>query len=78
MGQLDCFGRLRSLAMTARMDKEKIRHLEEADRRLIWHPFTQMQDYEKETPLIIERGEGNFLFPFSSLRGSNPGKAEAI
>ncbi len=34
---------------------------EEKDKTYIWHPFTQMQDWEKETPLIIESGEGNFL-----------------
>lgn len=37
------------------------RQLEDDDRRYVWHPFTQMQDWEKETPLIIERGEGNYL-----------------
>src|ERR1051325_8831262 len=33
--------------------------LEDLDRRLLWHPFTQMAEWE---PLVIERGEGNFLF----------------
>ncbi len=36
--------------------------LEDLDRQYLWHPFTQMQDWEKETPLIIERGEGNYLY----------------
>lgn len=36
--------------------------LEILDREVIWHPFTQMQGYEKEIPLIIERGEGNYLY----------------
>jgi len=31
------------------------------DRRHVWHPFTQMQDYMKTDPLIIERGEGSYL-----------------
>lgn len=35
--------------------------LEKADKRYIWHPFTQMQDWIKETPVIIEKGEGNYL-----------------
>ncbi len=38
-----------------------IEQLEKADKKYIWHPFTQMQDWIKETPLIIERGEGNYL-----------------
>ncbi|PIQ44465.1 MAG: adenosylmethionine--8-amino-7-oxononanoate transaminase, partial [Deltaproteobacteria bacterium CG12_big_fil_rev_8_21_14_0_65_43_10] len=36
--------------------------LELDDKRYIWHPFTQMKDYVKEKPLIIERGEGSFLW----------------
>jgi len=31
----------------------------EWDKQYVWHPFTQMQDWD---PLIIERGEGNYLF----------------
>jgi len=29
---------------------------------VIWHPFTQMADWEKDDPIVIERGEGNYLF----------------
>src|SRR3989339_1711501 len=32
------------------------------DKNHIWHPFPQMADWEKDKPLIIERGEGNYLF----------------
>ena len=32
--------------------------LEERDRRVMWHPFTQMAEWD---PLVIERGEGNYL-----------------
>lgn len=32
------------------------------DKEYIWHPFTQMSEYRKEKPLIIERGEGSYLF----------------
>lgn len=31
------------------------------DRQYLWHPFTQMQEWERSTPLVIERAEGNFL-----------------
>lgn len=31
------------------------------DHAYLWHPFTQMQDWLAEAPLIIERGEGNYL-----------------
>jgi adenosylmethionine---8-amino-7-oxononanoate aminotransferase len=32
--------------------------LEDLDRRVLWHPFTQMAEWE---PLVIDHGEGNFL-----------------
>jgi adenosylmethionine-8-amino-7-oxononanoate aminotransferase len=31
------------------------------DRRHLWHPFTQMSDWLKGHPLVIERAEGNTL-----------------
>lgn len=37
------------------------KRLEEADKRYIWHPFTQMRDYQEMEPVIIERGEGAYL-----------------
>lgn len=32
------------------------------DKRLLWHPFTQMQDWEKDDPLVIARTEGFYLY----------------
>ena len=34
----------------------------ERDRRVLWHPFTQMQSWQNETFPVIARGEGNYLF----------------
>lgn len=31
------------------------------DHTYLWHPFTQMQDWLAEDPVIIARGEGNYL-----------------
>lgn len=36
--------------------------LEEADKKYLWHPFTQMKEWLGETPLVIERGQGSFLY----------------
>ena len=33
----------------------------EADRKHVWHPFTQMQQWPDDQPLVIERAEGNWL-----------------
>ena len=34
----------------------------ELDHAHLWHPFTQQRDWTQEPPLIIERGEGSYLF----------------
>ncbi len=41
----------------------KARHdrLCEADHRHLWHPFTQMQDWLREEPLIVDAGDGPYL-----------------
>ncbi|MGN6108515.1 MAG: adenosylmethionine--8-amino-7-oxononanoate transaminase [Kofleriaceae bacterium] len=39
--------------------------LEDLDRQRMWHPFTQMGEWE---PLVIDRGEGNYLFDTEGRR----------
>jgi len=41
---------------------ESNRRLEADDKAFIWHPFTQMLDWEREKSLIIESGDGNWLY----------------
>jgi adenosylmethionine-8-amino-7-oxononanoate aminotransferase len=36
--------------------------LAQLDHRHLWHPFTQQQGWSEEAPLMIERGEGVYLF----------------
>jgi adenosylmethionine-8-amino-7-oxononanoate transaminase len=36
-------------------------HLEESDKRYIWHPFTQMKDWLDEKPVVISGGRDCFL-----------------
>jgi adenosylmethionine---8-amino-7-oxononanoate aminotransferase len=38
------------------------KELIEKDLKYIWHPFTQMKDYENEEPIIIDRGEGIYIW----------------
>lgn len=38
------------------------RRVVETDRRHIWHPFTQMKDYESTDPIVIERAKGVRLY----------------
>lgn len=36
--------------------------LVEKDLKYIWHPCSQMKDYEELNPIVIERGEGVYLY----------------
>lgn len=47
------------------VDKET---LVDWDKRYLWHPFTQMQDWLTEDPIIIERGEGCYLIDIAGNR----------
>ncbi len=38
-----------------------LRHIEYCDKKYVWHPFTQMQDWQKEPQIIIESGKGSML-----------------
>ncbi|GKS64073.1 adenosylmethionine-8-amino-7-oxononanoate aminotransferase [Nitrospira sp.] len=38
------------------------------DHRYLWHPFTQMQEWVQEDPLIIERGKGSYLIDTEGKR----------
>jgi len=49
------------------MTKDK-KTLQNIDRKHIWHPFTQMKEWEEEEPLIIESGEGNYLIDVDGKR----------
>jgi adenosylmethionine---8-amino-7-oxononanoate aminotransferase len=37
------------------------KHFEETDKKYIWHPFTQMQEWQQETPVIIAAGQDCFI-----------------
>jgi len=42
--------------------------LAQLDRDRVWHPFTQQQSWVEEEPLVIERGEGPYLFDVDGNR----------
>jgi len=48
--------------------KEQKTNWAEWDHRYLWHPFTQMQEWLAEEPLVIERGEGAYLFDIQGRR----------
>ena len=50
------------------MDADEVTRLRGLDLAHVWHPFTQMRVYEDERPLVIERGEGNYLVDVEGRR----------
>lgn len=36
--------------------------IEKKDKEFVWHPFTQMLDWEKEDNIVIEKGDGIYLY----------------
>src|ERR1700677_250199 len=43
------------------MKTQRYEEFKKADHRYLWHPFTQMRTWLDDEPIIIERGEGNYL-----------------
>ena len=41
---------------------ENYDELVKKDKKYVWHPFTQMKDYETDSPIIIDRGEGIYIW----------------
>ncbi len=51
------------------MDNERYKRLRDADHRHLWHPFTQMRAWlADDEPLIVERGDGNWLIDVNGRR----------
>ncbi len=47
------------------MDNQTLREL---DKRYIWHPYTQMKDFEKRDLLFVDRAEGVYLWDLEGNR----------
>src|SRR5580704_15512427 len=50
------------------MSSNRYESFKSDDHRFLWHPFTQMRTWMSEDPLIIERGEGVYLFDVEGRR----------
>ena len=40
----------------------------ERDLKYIWHPCSQMKDYAELPPIVIERGDGVYLYDTSGKK----------
>lgn len=50
------------------MKNHRYEELKNADHRHLWHPFTQMRTWLDDEPIIVERGEGNYLIDVHGRR----------
>jgi adenosylmethionine-8-amino-7-oxononanoate aminotransferase len=50
------------------MKNNRYEEFRDADHRHLWHPFTQMRGWLNDEPIIIERGEGNYLIDVHGKR----------
>jgi adenosylmethionine-8-amino-7-oxononanoate transaminase len=50
------------------MKTQRYEEFKKADHRYLWHPFTQMRTWLDDEPIIIERGEGNYLIDVNGRR----------
>ncbi|MGE0518446.1 MAG: adenosylmethionine--8-amino-7-oxononanoate transaminase [Candidatus Binatia bacterium] len=50
------------------MNRPSTAELRAWDHQYLWHPFTQMRDWLAHEPLVIERGEGNYLIDTEGRR----------
>src|ERR1700722_18385779 len=50
------------------MKNNRYEEFRDADHRYLWHPFTQMRTWLNDEPIIIERGEGNYLIDVNGNR----------
>jgi adenosylmethionine-8-amino-7-oxononanoate aminotransferase len=54
------------LSVTRNKRRLPAQEIEKLDKQYLWHPFTQMSDWEKEPQIVIESGKGNIL---TDIRG---------
>lgn len=50
------------------MKSDRTKKLQLLDKAHVWHPFTQMKEWENSDPLIIEKGQGSFLIDTEGRR----------
>jgi adenosylmethionine-8-amino-7-oxononanoate aminotransferase len=50
------------------MNNRRYEELKSADHQHLWHPFTQMRTWLNDEPIVIERGEGNYLIDVNGKR----------
>ena len=66
---VSCYNRaLQFFSMKKHKQLHSARQLAQWDHDYLWHPFTQMKEWEQEEPVIIERGKGAYLIDTEGRR----------
>ncbi len=52
---------IHSLIPSSATHRNRVKQLSDWDKKYLWHPFTQMQDWLAEDPLIIDQAKGSYL-----------------
>src|SRR5512140_3246970 len=53
---------------TPTRNKKRTSGLIAKDRKYLWHPFTQMKEWQTDEVLVIEKGEGSYLIDTEGRR----------
>jgi adenosylmethionine-8-amino-7-oxononanoate aminotransferase len=67
---IDIYGREKLFLPQKNSSKRTVsrHHIEHLDKKYIWHPFTQMQEWETEQQIVIQSGKGCIL---TDIHGKN-------
>ncbi len=56
-----CANKINLKSLISPEQKLSISHWEAWDKKYLWHPFTQMQDWLRDEPLVMEEAQGCYL-----------------
>lgn len=48
--------------------KDRTKRLQKLDKKYVWHPFTQMQDWVEKEPLVVDSAQGVYLRDAKGVR----------
>lgn len=66
--QEKCTDKINIVSLVSAERTNEGKQLASWDKKYVWHPFTQMKDWQKEEPLIIDKAEGNYLIDINGKK----------
>ena len=59
---------IEELLFTNKRESSAVDALHKLDKGAVWHPFTQMKDWEAEDNLMVSHAEGNYIYSVEGQR----------